>query len=53
MSVDTEGVDDRFAPDSTGHWGRYGGRFVPEALVAALDELTTAFEAARVDLVHC
>lgn len=25
-----------------GHWGRYGGRFVPEALVAALDELATA-----------
>ena len=26
-------------PDATGHFGRFGGRFVPEALVAALDEL--------------
>ena len=38
-----------FDPDATGHWGRFGGRFVPEALVAALDELTEAFEQARVD----
>ncbi len=36
-------------PDSTGHFGRYGGRFVPEALVAALDELTDAYAAARRD----
>jgi len=26
-------------PDARGHFGQYGGRFVPEALVAALDEL--------------
>ncbi len=38
-----------FDPDATGHWGRFGGRFVPEALVAALDELTDAFEQARSD----
>src|ERR1700709_2708235 len=30
-------------PDATGHFGRYGGRFVPEALVVAIDELTAAF----------
>jgi tryptophan synthase beta chain len=36
-------------PDGKGHFGRYGGRFVPEALVAALDELTTAYEKARGD----
>jgi tryptophan synthase beta chain len=36
-------------PDRTGHFGQYGGRFVPEALVAALDELTAAFEAAQAD----
>jgi hypothetical protein len=30
-------------PDATGHFGPYGGRFVPEALVAALDELDRAF----------
>ncbi len=37
------------APDSTGHFGRYGGRFAPEALMAALDELTTAYRAATAD----
>lgn len=36
-------------PDSTGHFGPYGGRFVPEALVAALDELEQAYNTARVD----
>ncbi|MFI5100795.1 MAG: tryptophan synthase subunit beta [Actinomycetes bacterium] len=36
-------------PDATGHFGPYGGRFVPEALVAALDELTAAYESARAD----
>src|SRR5947208_12506360 len=36
-------------PDSLGHWGRYGGRFVPETLMAQLEELTAAFEAARAD----
>ena len=36
-------------PDATGHFGVYGGRFVPEALIAALDELTEAYEAMRVD----
>ena len=33
----------------TGHYGPYGGRFVPEALSAALDELDAAFRAALVD----
>ena len=32
-----------------GHFGQYGGRFVPEALIPALDELAAAFEAAKVD----
>jgi tryptophan synthase beta chain len=36
-------------PDQTGHFGPYGGRFVPEALMAALDELTAAYEKARSD----
>ena len=34
-------------PDATGHFGIFGGRFVPEALIAALDELTDAYEAMR------
>jgi tryptophan synthase beta chain len=37
------------SPDATGHFGPYGGRFVPEALVAALDELTAEFTAAQAD----
>lgn len=32
-----------------GHFGQYGGRFVPEALIPALDELAAAFEAAKLD----
>ncbi len=30
-------------------FGDFGGRFVPEALIAALDQLTDAYEKARVD----
>jgi tryptophan synthase beta chain len=36
-------------PDASGHFGRFGGRFVPEALIAALDELDAAFRHARAD----
>ncbi|HBB89821.1 MAG TPA: tryptophan synthase subunit beta [Blastocatellia bacterium] len=36
-------------PDAGGHWGPYGGRFVPETLMAPLDELTAAFLALRAD----
>jgi tryptophan synthase beta chain len=36
-------------PDEGGHWGRYGGRYVPETLMAPLEELGAAFGAARVD----
>ena len=30
-------------PDKWGHWGPYGGRFVPETLMAPLEELTRAY----------
>ncbi|BBH66996.1 tryptophan synthase beta chain [Actinoplanes sp. OR16] len=36
-------------PDLSGHFGRYGGRFVPEALVKALDELDAAYRSAKAD----
>jgi tryptophan synthase beta chain len=39
----------RPVPDEHGHWGRYGGRFVPEALVAAIDDLTAAFHQTQED----
>ncbi len=38
-------------PDSAGHFGRYGGVFVPETLMTALAELTAAYEQARQDPV--
>ena len=36
-------------PDPLGHFGAWGGRFVPEVLMAALDQLTEAFEDAVAD----
>ncbi len=36
-------------PDARGYYGEYGGRFVPETLVPALDELIEAFESAMAD----
>ncbi len=36
-------------PDPGGHFGPYGGRYVPEALIAALDELTDAHASAQGD----
>src|SRR6266478_4066107 len=36
-------------PDSTGHFGPYGGRFVPEVLMAPLEELERAYLQASVD----
>ncbi len=41
--------DLRTSDDQVGRFGAYGGRFVPEALVAALDELDAAFRAAQAD----
>ena len=36
-------------PDARGHFGPYGGVFVAETLIAALDELRAAYEAAQSD----
>jgi tryptophan synthase beta chain len=36
-------------PDSRGYFGAYGGRFVPEVLIPALDKLEAAFGDARND----
>ena len=38
-------------PDERGYFGQYGGRFVPETLIPALDELTEAYDEVRVDPV--
>lgn len=36
-------------PDASGHFGRYGGKFVPETLMAALDELEQVYLKAKAD----
>jgi tryptophan synthase beta chain len=36
-------------PDARGYYGAYGGRYVPEVLVPAIDELEEAFHAAQAD----
>ncbi len=36
-------------PDEHGRFGPYGGRFVPETLMTALEELEAAYRAARED----
>ena len=36
-------------PDQHGHFGPYGGMFVPETLVSALNELATEYERAKRD----
>ncbi len=38
-----------YEPNELGYWGEYGGRYVPETLVAPLDELTDAYFAYRHD----
>jgi len=38
-----------YEPNERGYWGEYGGRFVPETLVALLDELTDAYFSCRDD----
>ncbi|HEY5657375.1 MAG TPA: tryptophan synthase subunit beta [Myxococcota bacterium] len=41
MSAATRAV--RVSADARGRFGEYGGRYVPETLIAALDELTEAY----------
>ncbi|WP_189005530.1 tryptophan synthase subunit beta [Deinococcus malanensis] len=36
-------------PDVRGRFGRYGGRYVPETLIPALDELDSAYQVAKQD----
>jgi len=41
--------EDKQLPDSRGYFGQFGGRFVPETLMPALDELEEAYEEAKRD----
>jgi tryptophan synthase beta chain len=36
-------------PDKTGHFGEFGGRFVPETLISALDELEQEYKKSKRD----
>ncbi|MGO9749562.1 MAG: tryptophan synthase subunit beta [Mycobacterium sp.] len=39
----------RHDPDASGHFGVYGGRYVAEALMAVIEEVTAAYEKERVN----
>lgn len=47
QSVDEPAVVQR--PDSFGRFGKFGGKYVPETLMHALDELETAFKSLATD----
>ncbi len=52
MSIPTaspERLDRHSLPDASGHFGNYGGVFVPETLMTALEELGAAYEQAKQD----
>jgi tryptophan synthase beta chain len=49
-SNNVEAIEDYHQyPDASGHFGRFGGRFVAETLIGPLHELAAAYDAARVD----
>jgi tryptophan synthase beta chain len=41
--------DHSHEPDRRGYFGEFGGRFMPEALIAALDEVASEYDKARID----
>ncbi|MGZ8583015.1 MAG: tryptophan synthase subunit beta [Actinomycetota bacterium] len=49
MSPDTATLPLPTLPDARGRFGDYGGRYVPEVLIPALDELTEAWASLRED----
>lgn len=52
VSTDESPIGPAFAkrdPDARGYFGRYGGRYIPETLVAPVEELESAYREARRD----
>ena len=50
MATATDTLSDpAVVPDARGRFGLFGGRFVPETLMDALDKLTTAYEDTKRD----
>lgn len=45
----TSHIDTASLPDQLGHFGPYGGRYVPEVLMSPVEELTAAYLSARDD----
>lgn len=45
-------IDRKSLPDASGHFGPYGGMYVPETLMTALYELTEAYAEARKDPLY-
>jgi tryptophan synthase beta chain len=48
-ATETKPIYGRRDPDARGYFGEYGGRFVPETLVAPIEELTAGYLTARAD----
>ena len=45
-----EKIENKYVADAQGRFGgEFGGRFVPETIIPALDELTAAYEKAKAD----
>ena len=49
QSSESSGPDYKAFPDQNGHFGRFGGRFVSETLMAALDELDVMYRRLKDD----
>ncbi|RYV52690.1 tryptophan synthase subunit beta [Pengzhenrongella frigida] len=49
MEQSSKSARESLATGAGPYFGEFGGRFVPEALIAALDELDTEFQKAKVD----
>ncbi len=45
----TQTIENRIYPDERGRYGKFGGRFVPETLMPALEELEIALRDAQAD----
>ncbi|HVV22992.1 MAG TPA: tryptophan synthase subunit beta [Pseudonocardiaceae bacterium] len=49
VSGQQQAQDHSHDPDERGYFGAFGGRFMPEALIAALDEVASEYDKARID----
>ncbi len=49
MSLASPSPSPALTPDAQGRFGQFGGRFVPETLTRALEELTAEYESAKKD----